>query len=280
MFDVEVFDDEHQFLANGVAVHNSQGSIAKGLLNIKGPMPERQLSAFRRQWYQMVAGVENAWRTPIVNAEDLEWIDLNKSNRDMEFTAWLDFLIKIACSIFSMDPIEVNFKFGGQGQKAMFEAANKVKIVESKAKGLQPLLKFIANIFNENVIWPNTDDFAVEFTGLSPMTPKELADLETQKVRTYMLIDEIRAMHDLTPLADGLGQVINDPNWMEARRELLLQDQLAAEAGQSATPPSDGDGKTGTADPGAAQPRPPITKAVASHALSTQPASTVWDVTI
>ena len=266
----------------------SQGSIAKGLLNIKGPMPERQLRAFRRQWYQMVAGVENAWRTPIVNAEDLEWIDLNKSNRDMEFGHWLDFLIKIACAIFAMDPIEVNFKYGGSGQKAMFEAANKVKIVESKAKGLQPLLKFVASIFNENILWPNSEDFTLEFTGLSPMTPKELADLETQKVRTYMMVDEIRAMHDLPPLADGLGQIIDSPNWMEARRELLLQEQMDAEQG-GGKPSSDG-GKpsssggssatdTSTATPGTApggtqQPPPPVTKSL-TGALGSD---TVWDI--
>ncbi len=207
----------------------SQGSIAKGLLNIKGAIPEKQLRAFRRQWYQLVSGVENAWRTPIVNAEDLQWINMHPTNRDMEFSAWMDFLIKVACSIFGMDPIEVNFKYGGGGQKAMFEAANKVKITESKAKGLQPLLRFLSKIFNENVIWPLDADFALEFTGLSPMTPKELADLETQKVRTYMMVDEIRASHDLPALPSGLGQVINDPNWMQARRDLLLQQQLGAE---------------------------------------------------
>lgn len=207
----------------------SQGSIAKGLLNIKGAIPEKQLRAFRRQWYQLVAGVENAWRTPIVNAEDLQWINMHPSNRDMEFSAWMDFLIKVACAIFGMDPIEVNFKYGGGGQKAMFEAANKVKIVESKAKGLQPLLRFLAKIFNENVIWPLNPDFALEFTGLSPMTPKELADLETQKVRTYMMVDEIRAAHDLPALPDGLGQVINDPNWMQSRRDYMLQQQLSGE---------------------------------------------------
>ena len=203
----------------------SQGSIPKGLLNIKGAIPDRQLRAFRRQWYQMVSGTETRWRTPIINAEDLEWLELDKTNRDMEFSAWMDFLIKIACSVYGMDPIEVNFKYGGSGQKAMFEAANKVKIVESKAKGLQPLLKFVARIFNENIIWPNTEDFALEFTGLSPMTPKELADLETMKVRTYMTVDEIRASHDLPPMPEGLGAIINDPNWMEARRELLVVQQ-------------------------------------------------------
>jgi hypothetical protein len=210
----------------------SQGTVAKGLLNLKGSIPERQLRAFRRQWYQMVSGVENAFRTPILNAENVEWIDLYKSNREMEYSAWIDFLIKIACAIFAMDPIEVNFKYGGSGQKAMFEAANKVKIVESKAKGLAPLLRFLERSINENILWPIDPNFCLEFTGLSPMTPKELADLETMKVRTYMMVDEIRAQHDLPALPHGLGRVINDPNWMQARRDVMLQQQASAAAAE------------------------------------------------
>lgn len=112
MYDVEVFDDEHVFLANGVAVHNSQGSVAKGLLNLKGAIPEKQLRAFRRQWYQMVSGIENAWRTPITNAEEVQWVDMHTSNRDMEFSAWMDFLIKVVSSVYVMDPVEINFKYG------------------------------------------------------------------------------------------------------------------------------------------------------------------------
>ena len=75
----------------------SQGSVAKGLLNMKGAIPEKQLRAFRRQWYQMVSGVDNAWRTPITNAEDVQWINMHANNRDMEFSSWMDFLIKIVC---------------------------------------------------------------------------------------------------------------------------------------------------------------------------------------
>lgn len=205
----------------------SQGNVSKGLLNIKGSIPERQLRAFRRQWYNMVNGVENAFRTPIINAEDVEWINMHASNREMEYGQWLDFLIKVACAIYAIDPIEINFKYGSGGQKSMFDSANKIKIVESKTKGLAPLLRYLENMLNENIIYCIDPNFAFEFTGLSPMTAKELADLETMKVRTYMTVDEIRALHDLPELPDGLGKVINDPNWMQGRRDFMLQQQIA-----------------------------------------------------
>lgn len=205
----------------------AQGSVSKGLLNLKGAIPEKQLRAFRRQWYQMISGVENAWRTPIVNAEDIQWVNMHASNRDMEFSSWIDFLIKVACAVYQMDPIEVNFKYGAGGARAMFGAADRAKLVESKDKGLKPLLRHFSRMFDKYIIWPINPNFMLEFVGLESQSPKEVADLNTQRVRTIYTIDEVRAENDLPALPDKLGQVILDPNWMNARKQ--LEDQQAAQ---------------------------------------------------
>ena len=95
----------------------TQGSSVPGIVNLKGAIPEKQMRAFRREWYQMVSGVENSHRQPVTNADDIQWIPMHPSNRDMEFGAWLDFLIKTACACFLMDPVEINFKYGTSGQR-------------------------------------------------------------------------------------------------------------------------------------------------------------------
>jgi hypothetical protein len=203
----------------------AQGSLQKGILNIVGSIPEKQLKAFRRLWYQQVSGVENAWRTPITNAEKLEWINMQNSSKDMEFSAWMDFLIKVTCSVFQMDPIEVNFKYGTQSTKAMFEGGNQAKIIASKDRGLKPLLRFLSRAIDKYIIWPINPDFTLEFVGLESQTPKEIADLFTQRARSMYLIDELRAEQDLPPLPDGMGQVILDANWMNARKEVTARKQ-------------------------------------------------------
>ncbi len=224
----------------------SQGTVAKGILNIVGSIPEQQLRAFRRLWYQQIAGVENAWRTPITNAEKLEWHNLQQSNRDMEFSAWMDFLIKVACAIYQMDPIEVNFKYGVGGAKSMFDSSNRAKLTESKDRGLRPLLRFVARELDKHIIWPIDENFTFEFVGLDSQTPKELADLNTQRVRTIYTLDEVRAENDLPPLPNGDGKVILDTNWLAARRERLGEEQqkreqaeAAAHAAAQATPLTD-----------------------------------------
>jgi intein/homing endonuclease len=75
----------------------SQGTSAKGLLNFKGSVPDSKLDGFRRQWQMMLTGVNNAWRTPMTNTDEVQWINLSQNNRDMEYSAWMDFLIKVTC---------------------------------------------------------------------------------------------------------------------------------------------------------------------------------------
>ncbi len=215
----------------------SQGSAAKGIVNFKGAIPEKALKAFRRHWYQMLSGVENAWRTPITNADELQWINMQTTNRDMEFNAWMDFLIKVVCSIYQMDPVEVNFKYGNTGQKSgMTEANNKDKLTESKERGLRPLLRFIAQNFNRSIIWPMNENFEFEFVGLDAKTKDEIADMNLKRVKSTMTIDELRAEDDLEPLPDGTGAVILDPVWMQAQQFQKQKDD-AEEAKKQGLPP-------------------------------------------
>jgi len=194
----------------------SQGSAHKGVLNFKGAIPDKQLRAFRRHWHQMLSGVENAWRTPITNADELQWISMHSNNSDMEYNAYVDFLIKVTCSMYAMDPVEVNFKYGNSGGgSTMQEASNKEKITESKERGLRPLLRFISDQINRNIIWPISEDFEFEFVGLDAMTRNDLAKLNAQRVKTTWTVDELRAEDDKPPLPDGLGAVLLDPTWAQ-----------------------------------------------------------------
>lgn len=206
----------------------TQGSAQKGILNFKGTIPENQMRAFRRHWYQMLSGVENAWRTPITNAEELQWVSMQNTNRDMEFNAWMDFQIKVACAMYSMDPIELNFKYGNTGQKnTMNEGNNKEKITESKERGLRPLLRFLSNCINSYIVWPINENFDFQFVGLDALTRQDVADLNQKRVKTSMTVNELRAEDDLAPIEGG--DIILDPTYMQGK-------QTAAQAAQPAAP--------------------------------------------
>lgn len=77
----------------------TNGSAPKGIINFKGDnFTPDQLEAFRRQWRANVEGVQNSWRTPIMQAEQgIEWINLHPTNQEMEYSMWIEYLIKITC---------------------------------------------------------------------------------------------------------------------------------------------------------------------------------------
>jgi hypothetical protein len=134
----------------------------------------------------------------------------------MEFNAYFDFLIKIACGIFCIDPTEINFKYGNTGQRGgLQEANNKEKVTESKERGLRPLLRFMAEKLNQHIIWPINENFEFDFVGLDAITKEQSAELVGKQVKTYRTIDEIRAEDDLPPLPDGKGEIILDPTFLQ-----------------------------------------------------------------
>jgi hypothetical protein len=208
-------------------------SILPGLLNFKGTIPDKQLKAFRRHWYLTLSGVANAFKTPITNAEEIQWLKLKDNNRDMEYSAWYDFLIKVACSGFVIDPVEVNFKYGNSGQRAggLNEASNKEKITESKERGLRPLLNFTSGCINSHIIWPMNEDFEFAFVGLDAKTRDDVADINAKLVKTTRTVDELRAEDDKEPLPDGLGEVILEANWIQWAQQKQAQAEGAGEEG-------------------------------------------------
>lgn len=195
----------------------TQGANIKGVLNIKGAIPDRQLKAFRRLWYSMVSGVNNAWRTPILNSEDIQWINMHANNAEMEYGAWMDWLTKLTCAVFGMDPMEINFQFGNTGQKAAMQSArpNEDEVTESKDKGLTPLMEYIEDQINRHIVWDLNPDFELAFTGLNAREEKTQREAWTAEAKSYKTVDEVRAEMDLAPLPDKKGEVVLDSVWLQ-----------------------------------------------------------------
>ncbi len=213
----------------------TQGSHPKGLLNFKGDnwTPD-QLEAFKRQWVASVSGVENAWKTPITQSEGLEWINLQMSNKDMEFLQWIEYCIKLVCGCYLIDPAEVNFDLhGGVQQTPLFESSQEWKLKASRDRGLRPLLKFIAKLINKHVIDKIDDHFVFEFIGLDELTEQEKHELLKEQTSSYMSLNEGRRSIDLPDIeipddiADlKVGDIPMNPAFLQAV-QMKMQDAQA-----------------------------------------------------
>ena len=204
-----------------------QGSAPKGLLNIRGDnIAPEQLEAFKRQWVANVAGAENAWKTPILQSEEIQYLNLQSNNLDMEYSRWLEYLIKIICAVFLIAPEEIGFYLSPGGmQQPGFDSNNEWKLKASKDRGLRPLLRFYADSLNRTVIDQIDDHFYLDFVGLDELTEKERIELRQSQVQYFRTVNEIRADEDLSPIEDG--DIILNPVYLQ---KLQIDHQWKVEA--------------------------------------------------
>lgn len=214
----------------------SKGSMPKGFINVKNAnIDNTTLNEFRQAWTQTMRGVSNAHRTPIINGIDLEWIDLTKNNRDMEFNDWLKFLIVITCSVYRIDPTELGFQFKDQAQ-IFGQDGQRERLDHSKDKGLKPLLVFLQNIINYYLIDEIDSDFEFVFTGIEIEDEEKQVSLDKTKLDAGMVSmeDMFRKYsgRDFDPEKDTiLNPVYQNAAQMKQQQSMFGGDTVGGEEG-------------------------------------------------
>lgn len=212
----------------------STGSAAKGIIHFEQagiPIPQQELASFRRQWHAQVAGVWNSWKTPIIATPGkMIYTNLQQTNRQMEFSHWIEYLIKLICACYLIDPSEINFDLrGSPGQAPLFEGRQEAKLKISRDRGLRPLLRFLESEINKNIVYRINPRFELQFIGLDAKSESELQDLKIKELKAFKVIDEIRAEYDLKPIGDEKGgDLIMEPTYINYRQQKAM---AAAQAG-------------------------------------------------
>lgn len=212
----------------------SQGTAPKGLLKVKGTVNSKHLDAFRQEWLASMTGVHQAWKTPVVEG-DVDWVDLQKTNRDMEFSAWFDFLIKICCAIYNIDPNEIGFDINkSSGEKSMFESSNEGKLKHSKDKGLYPILKFIQRKLNKYIVSQIDPNYELVFVGLNGMTIEQELEQDIKKLQNFVTLNETRTKYKMKPVEGG--DTILNPTYTQSVAMAKQQSMMGAQGGGGANP--------------------------------------------
>lgn len=210
----------------------SQGSTIKGVLNMKGTIDRIKYEGFKRQWMAQVGGITNAWKTPIMNSDGIEFVPMQMSNTEMGYQMWIEYLVKIACAIYQMDPTEINFDLRGSAGQAQptFMSGNEAQQKMSKDRGLRPLLKFFQDTLNRNIVNRIDPEFELAFVGLDAKSEAEAADLRQKQGATHLSINELRAMDDLGPVAHG--ELIANPVYANYLQTQQMGQQPGGGGGQ------------------------------------------------
>lgn len=202
-----LYSDKH----NGLFF--SQGSAPKGIIKVSGAINEARLQEFKQAWASMVAGNSNAHKTPVMEADKMEWIDLHKNNRDMEFTKWQEYLIKIACAQYKIDPSEIGMPMqGAAGAKPLFEGDNSERLEYSKQKGLTPILKLHEHKLNKYIVKALDPNFEFKFVGVNKEDEAKELELDIKAAGSFMGYKEVRKKRNLGDLEED--DMILNQYWM------------------------------------------------------------------
>ena len=158
------------------------GSNPKGFLNIKDSTANQtQLNEFKQHWRQLLTGTQNSHKIPVFQGLNVEWIDLQQSNREMEFDNWTKFLIVLTCSVYRIDPSELGFQFW-DSSNTLGQYGQKERLDHSKQKGLYPILVFLQSVFNHYLIEELNEDFELVFTGMEVEDEEKQVKLDKEKI--------------------------------------------------------------------------------------------------
>jgi hypothetical protein len=215
-----------------ITTHNKMyfqtGRAARGMLVFKSDdVNEQVVDPIRQQFNANINGVGNAWRMPIFGIgtdDDVSWVPIDNSGRDMEFQYLSDTNARVILSAFQMSPEELPgyaHLSRGTNNQALSESNNEYKLEAHRDVGIRPLIAQMQNYINER-IFPLIDEdlskkASVKFVGLDVDTAeKESARLQ-QDMAVHMTMDEVLDKVEKKPIGKAWGgQFPLNPQWQQA----------------------------------------------------------------
>lgn len=147
MYDIEMLDEKHQLVVNGILTSNSH-------------------------------------KVPVIESggAKINWIPMQMNNRDMEFQLWMDFLISMSCAIFKIDPTECGFNLQNSSSQMFGQDGQKERLKHSQSKGLVPILKLVQRTFTKFIVEQIDEDYEFIFTGVEQEDQIAALDMDVKKV--------------------------------------------------------------------------------------------------
>lgn len=183
----------------------------QGILSLDGDVSEEAMESLQMQWANMFAGNQNNWRIPIIATPggDVKYINLNTIN-DMTFDKLLQWLSSLVLAAHGMDQAELGMKLQASGQ--LSEASPDARIAHSMTRSKKAMLSFFSDVFNElKEHQPAFDGIKQVFYGIDPADQDREFEQEQKAIKSFMMVDEIRAKYDLKPLGDTFIKLYKIP---------------------------------------------------------------------
>jgi hypothetical protein len=209
----------------------TEGNIPEGFFGVPKEWTPQMIADFQENWDAVMAGDEGA-TAKLKFAPEGSYQPAKKMT-DMAWQEFNDWLMKVTCALFDVQPSEIGFhpNKGGLGGAGMAQQSSDT----SDEKGLQPLAMFIEEMFTEIIHEEmGFTDLKFHFTGLDKdkdaqqeATVNEILIRSGQRtineLRTDMGLDK-----DPSPQADLLMITSGTPTFLQSQEEIDAGKEMAA----------------------------------------------------
>lgn len=200
-------------IMNGIRYNTSyfsHSNLPQGVLEIVGKYKDDHLEAFKRHWKSLTSGASGKWSVPVMGLEEgqgFKFTPFKTSNRDMEFNEFLEFLFNIACAVYQIDPNEVGFKSWTSSNSMSASDNTSEKIDNSKDKGFIPLMNFLSDTFNSEIVDEINEEFEFTWVGVDEEDEdRKLERLKGKLEAGIVTVAEVRKAEDMEEILDEEGK--------------------------------------------------------------------------
>ncbi|TGM04868.1 phage portal protein [Leptospira barantonii] len=197
----------------------------QGFMSFQGDASQEVIESLQLQWQEMVSGLDDSHRIPIIgtSAGEVRWTPLSIPN-DMLFKELMQWCTSFVLMGHGMDQSELGLRL--IGSQATFSEGNQVeKSKLSMTRANLSLLTYFESSL-DRVREIREDDFAgivCEFSGKNPEDEKDKLANNKDEVSNWKLVDEIRIEQDKPTIAETLSDLygVNEEDYKMAGAVIL-----------------------------------------------------------
>jgi len=198
-------------------VNFTSGIHASTILGIVSSMDTEAFTAYRRMFEANFSAAAQKRRLPMIQLdpelkEDLKAVNLGHSNRDMEYSNWMNYQIKLICAIYGVDPAAaVGMVFGNEGQSSSLGGTGPGdRYLQSKAHGIRTKLRWYSAYLTRFVKLFDPE-MKCTFGGFDSISEQDKLDMDIKQLNGFVTVNEIRTRYDLPAIEGAAGDVIANP---------------------------------------------------------------------
>jgi hypothetical protein len=186
----------------------TENRMPRGILLLNGDADQEEIDAIEDYIVNLLSGQPSSqWRVPIIpsgkekgadsGGRRLEFVNLQGTNKEMEFQAWYDLQLSAVVAMFGFSMEDLGLH--SQKSQPLIGMDTSPKQEASKSLVLGDMLGFLQKHFNK-ILAAKNPDYEFEFVGYEKDDPRLTHDLDKGEVESYKTMNEKRAEKGMEPI--------------------------------------------------------------------------------